>query len=195
MFTHTADRRSALTCLLALGAGAVLTFASPAAAEIQTLRFDMPENLGVFGLVWQTDYFEPRLQGTIAGARLVVQFNTNAGVQPFHDAADILFQHQLPTTTVPFWNVRGSELGWSGTGVFMGSIATDAFNGQSLLDDGDFQLWFGRIVSDNEQQQLLGGRLTNSYWEFDINVVPAPGAALLLGAAGAAWMNRRRRPV
>ena len=173
---------------------AVAGLGGTAHAEVRTLRFDMPVNIGVFGLVWQADYFEPAFEGTIADARLVVNFNTDTGARPFHDAADILFQHQLPTTTLPFWNVRGSELGWSGTGAFSASLSTSAFNGQPLIDEGDLVLWFGRIVSDNDAEPVLGGRLTNSYWEFDVNVVPAPGAgAAVMGAFIGLAARRRRR--
>lgn len=171
---------------------AVGAFAGDAWAEIRTLRFDMPQNIGVFGLVWQADYFEPALEGTIADARLVVNFNTETGARRFHDAADILFQHQLPTTTLPFWNVRGSDLGWSGTGVFTASLSTSAFNGQPLIAEGDLVLWFGRIVSDNDAEPALGGRLIDSYWEFDVNVVPAPGAGAAMAAMIALAARRRR---
>lgn len=172
---------------------AALAIAATARAEVRTLRFDMPPNPGVFGIVWNNDYFEESLSGTIAEARLVVNFDTSGGVRPFHDAADILFQHQLPTTALPFWDVRGTDLGWSGTGRFTGTMTSHAFDGQMLIDEGDFVLWFGRIVSDNDSQQLLGGSLSNSYWEFDVNVVPGAGTApaAMLGLAAAA--RRRRR--
>ncbi len=177
--------------------GTILMLAVPAAAAVgqplTTLRFDMPENIGVHGLQWTQDYLVEPIDGMIVGARLVVNFDTDRGI-PFHDAADILFQHQLPTDPVPFWNVRGSDLGWSGTGQFAGAISTDAFNGQRLLYDPGalFVFWFGRIVSDNEVNQALGGMLTDSYWEFDIRVVPAPGSLGVVGSAMLLAARRRR---
>lgn len=180
-------RRAA--AIFVLSAGVV---SGSASADIQTVRFDMPQNLGVFGLVWQADYFNPAVEGTVVGARLVVNFDTRTGARPFHDAADILFQHQLATTTLPFWDVRGSDLGWSGTGAFTASLSTTAFNGQPLINEGDLVLWFGRIVSANDSQPVLGGVLANSYWEFDINIVPAPASGVVVLAAGLMTLRRRR---
>lgn len=173
----------------------VLAAASLAPAGLQTMRFDMPSDLGPEGIEWHHDYFEQSMPGMITGARLIVDFDTQIGSRRFHDAADILFQFQLPSEDVPFWNVSGEDLGWSGLGRFSRTYSTDAFNGMTLIDRGDFVLWFGRIVSRNDARQFLGGTLTNSYWEFDIQDVPAPGAACLwIGAAACALVRRRRAP-
>jgi len=171
---------------------AILSVATSAPAAVQTMHFDMPEPVWVFGQEWHNDYFEFALEGTIVDARLVVTFDTQNAPVAFHDAADILFQFQIPTTELPFWNVSGEDLGWSGTGSFSASISTDAFNGQSLISDGDFILWFGRIVSRNDALPQLGGALSNSYWEFDVQIVPAPHTTAI-AAIAFGCLGRRRR--
>lgn len=186
--------RSSLTA-----AAAAAGLSSIASAGIETVRFDLPGGpIGIYGREWFQDYAEPARIGTVVGARLHIEFDTSHPFGDFHDAADILVQIQLPTTTVPFWNVQGSDLGWSGLGRFSDDISTDAFNGEELLYDstvplhGQLVFWFGRIVSANDDQQLLGGEFINSYWEFDLDVVPAPGVPILLGLGVAACARRRR---
>lgn len=170
---------------------------SVARGEIVTVRFDAPAApLGVFGLQWTGDYADPAKIGTIAGARFHAEFNSVHPAGSLPDAADVLFQMQLPTTTLPFWDFRGADLGWAGSGAFTGDISTDAFNGQELLVDpgvplsSQMQLWFARILSEDPDHPQLGGVLTDAYWEFDLNVVPSPASWAALAGA---WMLRRRR--
>lgn len=169
-----------------------------AGGEIVTVRFDAPTApLGVFGLQWTGDYADPAKMGTIAGARFHAEFSTSHPAGSLPDAADVLFQMQLPTTQLPFWDFRGADLGWAGPGAFTGDISTDAFNGQELLIDPtvplgeQMQLWFARILNEDPNHPQLGGILSDAYWEFDLNVVPAPSSLLAL-IGGAACIRRRR---
>jgi hypothetical protein len=178
---------------------ALLAAAAPAAADVVTLRFDLPEApLAFFGVEFSADYAVSTNDvpgGFILDSRMHLEFNTEHQDGSFHDAADLLVQFQPPVEGLPFWNVSGADLGWSGTGSFVGDISTSELN-LPLLDfpPDSFSLWFVRIVSADENNPLLGGQLLNSYIEVDVDVVPcSPGIALL--ALGLARQRRsRERP-
>lgn len=182
--------RGLLTVLAALSA-------NPAAADVVTLRFDLPEApLAFFGLEFSADYLvstDDVPAGVILDSRMHLEFNTEHAEGSFHDAADLLIQFQPPVEGLPFWSVEGADLGWSGTGSFLGDISTSELN-LPLLDfpPNSFSLWFVRILSADQNDPVLGGQLTNSYIEVDVDVVPAgPGLAVLV--LGLARSQRRRR--
>ncbi|MFG0282985.1 MAG: GC-type dockerin domain-anchored protein [Phycisphaerales bacterium JB039] len=152
--------------LRTLSALACAGVASVAAGQ-ETLRFDLPQGpLAIFGAQWAADFLESGEPGALVRTRLVVRFRTDSPAGSFHDAADILFQFQLPTDGVPTWSVRGSDLGWSGTGEFAAEIDTDAFAGPLLeVPPGSHRLWYARIISDDPAHQRLGGELTGSFFE------------------------------
>lgn len=175
-----------------LGSLATLILTPIVNAGSHSYRFDMPEPLWAFGMEWSADFAESPFDGVIAGARLHVTFNTSNAPVSFHDAADILFQFQPASVELPIWSVSGEDLGWTGAGQFTASISTDAFNGQSLITDGDLILWFGRIVSRDDGQPLLGGTLTDSYWEFDVQSIPAPATTPPVLLAFGLLARRRR---
>jgi hypothetical protein len=180
----------AMTTLLAL------TLAASAAGDVVTLRFDLPEApLAFFGLEFSADYAVSTDEvpgGVILESRMHLEFNTEHQEGSFHDAADLLIQFQPPVEGLPFWNVDGADLGWSGTGSFAGDITTNELN-LPLLDfpPNSFSLWFVRILSVDENNPLLGGQLLNSYIEVDVDVVPA-APAFMTFALGLMRPGRRR---
>lgn len=167
-----------------------------ASGGITTLEIPMPEgSLGVFGLQYLQDFAQaaPAEPMQVVGLRLEVNFST-AGPLPFADAADIEFQLQLPTVSLPFWNVSGADLGWSGQGEFTGEASTTAFNEPLIFEPGAaLLLWLRRIVNLNDAMPQLGGQLTDSRWEVDLAPIPAPAGAAAFGIAAAACARRRRR--
>lgn len=169
---------------------------SALASGITTVHIDMPTApLGFFGQQYTQDFLQdmPDEPMQLVELRLNVNFNTDASI-PFNDAADILFEIQPPTQSLPFWQVSGEDLAWSGQGAFSGQLSTTAFNEPLIFDpDADFLLWFFRILSANDQNPQLGGQLTDSYWEADLAPIPTPGAAGMIAFAGLASLRRRRR--
>jgi hypothetical protein len=155
-----------------LSAAAGLAPSGPAWAEETQVRFDLPgAPLAFFGREYTADHLEGAGAGSVVSTRLVLRFETEAPAGSFHDAADLLVQLQLPTEGVPTWSIRGSDLGWSGTGSFGAEVDTTEFAGRLLdVEPGSFRLWFVRIVSDNPVQQQLGGQLTESFFEATIEV-------------------------
>lgn len=169
------------------------TFAS---AGIATYQFDLTEApLGFFGLEFSSDYIVPSneiIGGEIVDARIHLEFNTDNPNGSMADAANLEIQFQPPVEGVPFWNVSGADLGWSGTGAFTGDLSTNTLNLPIIdLPPDSFSLWFVRIINNNDAMPLLGGQLSNSYIQVDVNTVPAPAGALAL--APILFARRRRR--
>lgn len=175
-------------------AAVVLGLASAAAAEIRTIQFGMPSDLSIWRSLWVADQalFNP-FAGRIVESRLVLDYDSTGGGMAFHDAAELLFQIQLGTETVPIWNVTGADLGWSGSGHFVTTLVSHEFDGEELLSQGPFVLWATRIQSTNNDMRALGGLLSNSRWEFDVDVVPGPGAGMAVLAGMGVMVGRRRR--
>lgn len=183
---------------LIAAAGASQAVAGPSVGDMFTHQIPMANDvpLGIFGVVWQFDWGVDYMPLVVREVRLNANFNTESTVRNFHEAADILFQLQLPTTNVPFWDVAGEDLGWSGTGAFSGSLSTNAFDGEVFLPPpipGEINIsnYFRRIVSRDDNNQLLGGILTDSYWEVDVEVIPTPATLAL--APLLLLPSRRRR--
>jgi hypothetical protein len=191
--------RRLLTCHLAVGsvAFAIGTASSCVAGTITTHQFDLTETpLGVFGMEFTQDYLvdtDEIIGGQIVDVRIHLEFNSQHALGSMTNAANLEVQFQPPVEGVPFWNVKGSDLGWSGTGPFIGDLSTDTLNLPFLdLPPDAFSLWFVRIINnDNGTLQPLGGQLTNSYIQVDVLAVPAPATALTIGLLGLA--RRRRR--
>ncbi len=183
-------------CALAALIGAAAPGAH--AGDVTTVQIPMPTlPLGIFGLQYTQDFLQPMPDEPmqLVELRLNVNFDTNASI-PFGDASDILFELQPPTHSVPFWQVSGEDLGWSGQGQFSGTMSTTEFNEPLLYDPGaDFLLWFFRILSENDQSPQLGGQLTDSYWEADLVPIPGPGSAGVALVASGFALRRRRRVV
>ncbi|MCI0365643.1 MAG: hypothetical protein L0Y44_02945 [Phycisphaerales bacterium] len=132
--------------------------------------------------------------GVITSTRIHLEFDTTVAPNPFQNAASLAILIQPPAGDLPLFTVTGADFGWSGTGQFEVDFETDALN-LPIIDfppDADFALWFVKIFSTNPNTPLLGGQLTNSYIEFDVRPVPAPGATIVLVVA--AVVRRRRRP-
>jgi len=202
--THTTRRYGTLrphirtrTAALACAAVAALAAAPHADAGIvTTYQFDLTEApLGIFGQQHTRDYIVDSneiIGGEIMDSRMHLEFNTDNPAGSMADAANLEVQFQPPVEGVPFWNVSGADLGWSGTGTFTGDISTDTLNLPILdLPPDSLSLWFVRIINNDDSDPFLGGQLTNSYIQVDVQTVPAPASAIGLGAL--AFSRRRRR--
>ena len=165
-------------------------------AEVVTVRTDLTEAaLGFFGIQYSADSLSEQIPGTVVGTRLHLNFNTSGIGGDFNDAANLYIQMQPPTENLPIWSVSGADLGWSGQGSFTADITSDVFDGEQMLippDPNAFVLYFYRIVNLDDANPALGGQLTGSYWEVDIETVPTP-ATLAVVVIGAAPLARRRR--
>lgn len=181
-----------------IGVALAAACASASAGPVQTVHFDIFDNgLGIFGLQYTVDYAttvgEVRSKD-IVETRIHWEFSTDHAFGNLADAATIAMDFQAPINDIArIWNVTGADLGWSGTGSFVGDLSTDYLNDQ-VLDfpgsaDGDFALWFMRLYNTDDAQPL-GGVFTNSYIEVDL--VPEPASIALVGL-GALCLLRRRR--
>ena len=186
-----------LPLIIVAGAG-VAGLTSAASAEIVTHQFELTEApLGIFGNQFTTDYVVPSnevIGGEIVDARMHLEFNTENDLGSMDDAADLQIEFQPPVQGLPFWEVSGADLGWSGTGQFTGDISTDELNLPIIdLPPDSLSLWFVRIISLNESDPSLGGQFTNSYIELGIDFIPAPPAFAALGLLALTLHKRRRR--
>ena len=187
--------RALAVCGALAAAGLTLPFA---AGVVTTYQFDLTEApLGFFGLEFSSDFLiesNDIIGGQIVDVRMHLEFNTSNPAGSMADAANLEIQFQPPVEGVPFWNVSGADLGWSGTGSFVGDISTDTLNLPILdLPPDSFSLWFVRIINNNDAAPQLGGQLMNSYIQVDVEVIPAPASALALGLFGFVARSRRRR--
>ena len=176
----------------------VATFlAACGCAHAEVLHLDLPSiPLGTFGQVFMVDHLGPG-QGVVTGASVHLEFQTTTSFGNFN-AANFFVELEAPVgpgiPSYPEWELTGPGLGWSGNGVFTADLQTSALNGL-ILDGqgklGSFSLWFVRIIN-GAGPLPLGGQLVDSYFEIQIEAVPAPctsaAALVLVWAAG-----RRRR--
>jgi hypothetical protein len=148
--------------------------ASPAlATQVATEHFDLPgQNLAIFGLQYGADYLAAPT-GTIVETRAEIHYTTGS-----LDAAALLITVQAPSTGVPVWEIRGSDLGWSGLGSFAASLTTDELNGVIDLGNPPPQFSLFHITIQADPLQPLGGQLSSSYVEVDIAPVPPSPTAL-----------------
>jgi len=179
---------------------AVAAMSSFAQADT-TVHIDLPSNpLGFFGLAFSFDHASEVADiqgGVITSTRFHLEFDTTVSPNPFQNAANLAIDFQPPAGDLPIFTLTGAMLGWNGTGQFTGDFETSALN-LPILDfppEAGLALWFVRILSLDENNQLLGGQLTNSSIEVDVQTVPGPGggALVLLAAAGIAPPARRQR--
>lgn len=166
----------------------------PAQGDI-TVHFDLPSNpLGMFGLQWNGDFLSPVSDienGIITSVRFHLEFNTTTA-PALGNAANLAIDFQPPAGDLPVFTLTGAQLGWSGTGQFSADFETDALN-LAIIDfppDADLALWFVQIR--NATGGPLGGKLTNSYIEIDVQTIPAP-SALALFIIGACRARHRRQ--
>jgi hypothetical protein len=149
---------------LLLAAVCAAALAPTGAAQADTQTFDLPTaNLGIFGLQISLDYLAPPL-GTIVGARAVLDY-TSSGF----DAAQLEILVQAPTDALPIWSITGSDLGWSGAGSFQADISSHVLDG--IIDLGDpapgGSLFL--VVVRTTGGGPLGGQLTASSIQVDID--------------------------
>jgi hypothetical protein len=167
-----------------------------AAAGVLTEHFDLTEApLAFFGQQWSTDFLVPtdEVRGTrIVETRVHLEFDTQNAAGNLDNAANIAVQFQAPIMDISrILSVSGFDLGWFGTGQFVGNLSTDFLN-DDLLDfppDSDFTLWFARIINLDDRNPALGGAFTNSYIEVDL--VPEPASLGLFALLGLTALRRR----
>jgi hypothetical protein len=182
--------------VLAAGVAFIMTASAQHASADSTVHIDLPANpLGIFGVQWNGDFISPVSDiqdGIITSVRFHLEFNTLVS-PPFGNAANLAIDFQPPAGDLPMFTLTGAQLGWSGTGSFVGDFETDALN-FPILDfpkGAELALWFVQIRSTTGGP--LGGQLTNSYIEVDVQTIPAPSALalLLIGACGARRGRRK----
>src|SRR5690606_35892041 len=107
-----------------LTSAAVVTLGGLVVGQTTTHRFDLPTApLAIFGLFFHADHLGPPM-GTIVDARVDLTLTTTT-----MDAATLAITLQAPSAGVPSWQLKGSDLGWSGTGTFRARVSTKALNG------------------------------------------------------------------
>lgn len=171
-----------------------------ASAPAETIRFDITETgLGIFGLQFTSDFLTPveDVQDMrITETRMHLEFSSDHPFGNIPDAADIAVQFQAPIVDIArILTVSGADLGWSGTGSFVGDATSTLLN-DDILDFSDqppgaFALWFMRIVNLNDDMPRLGGNFANSYIEVDLAPIPEPATLLSLTLIGLAATRRR----
>jgi hypothetical protein len=147
-----------------LAAACISTALPTAAAQAETESFLLPSaNLAIFGLQLSLDYLAPPT-GTIVETRAVLQY-TSGGL----DAAQLEILVQAPSDGVPIWILRGSDLGWSGTGTFQANVGTHALNGSIDLGDPAPDASLFLVVLRTTNGSALNGQLTASSILVDID--------------------------
>lgn len=174
-------RTRTLLAVAALGAAAAPTLAG-IQTEIVDFFNDTEGNIGV-----ELVFIRPHLTGrTIVESRLIIDFTPSVG----YDAGDLNLLLTAPVLSAPgedgfiFLNT-GDDLGWSGQGTFSAVLSFSNLNG--VLQPG---VWTTSMLGTGDPPLLAGAFSAATRWEID--TVPAPGAASL-GALGLAALLRRRR--
>lgn len=169
--------RTRTTFHAAAASAAVLVAAAGAGAQ-QTIEWTFAQvNQSLQGALFDGD---PLVGMQVVNTRIYL----NILVEPGSNAADLHIDRSFPLIPEDgAGNVlvlEGAELGWSGSGTFNYFLETTGFNGTLVA---------GRWGA--ETYGVFGELLEGSRIEMD--VVPAPGAAAVLGLAGVATLRRRRR--
>lgn len=192
-------KRTAAALTAAATCGLTAALATPASGDLITLQFDLTEApLGIFGAQFTADYITPVEEiagGQIVSTRFHLEYDSTVAPNPLADAGTLAIDFQPPAGDLPIFTLTGADLGWSGTGQFTGDFETDALN-LPILDfppDAEFALWFVRIFNADDASPLLGGQLTNSYIQVDVEVIPAPATLALLMLTPMIGAQRRRR--
>lgn len=173
---------------MSIGIVSLMAFAAAGAPE--TVVFEFGD--GEFGGGWARDYgffggFD-NVGKQIVETRVIIEFEPTNGF----DAADFFTAFLVPVilddpSGSELLMVIGSEVGWSGTsGVKTLNLTTDAYNG--TVRAGRFG-WELRGFDDLDPS-ISGIFSGNSRIEFDL--VPAPGALVVLGLGGMVAGRRRR---
>jgi hypothetical protein len=158
---------------------AIAALATPAAAEIITVRYDFPSTASI-SLDWF--YFgadHGPVTGWITSTSVVIENYTTTGAQ---DAANFSMSFAVPVLDADDTAVvlNGADLGWSGSGSFSHSFTSPDFNGEIRP---------GRFGAEFQGGGTFAGQ---AYIEFTVDTVPAPGVLALFGGAGL-LVGRRRR--
>ncbi len=82
---------------------------------------------------------------------------------------------------------QGSDVGWSGQGTFSGNFVFDNLNGP--IQPG---LWTFDVTGDTPLQTYSGKFSDDTRWIVNLEPVPGPAGAALLGIAAIAGRRRRR---
>ncbi len=173
--------RSSLPALAIAAATAL-----PAAAGVQTEIVDFfADGENPIGI--ELVFIRPHLTGrTVVETRLILDFSPAAG----YDAGDLNLLITAPVDPAPgadgfiFLNT-GDDLGWSGQGSFSTVLTFSNLNG--VLQPG---VWTTSMLGTGDPPLLVGTFGPNTRWEID--TVPAPGAAALGALALGAFTRRRR---
>jgi hypothetical protein len=157
-----------------LSALSVAVLAQGVAAAVTTVHLDLPTTpLGIFGLQWTSDFITPVSEiagGVIVQTRFHLQFDTTVPPTPMAKGEYLAIEVQPPTLELPVFALTGAALGWRGPGRYAADFTTDALNGP-ILDfppDTEFALWFVRMYNTSGPNAKLGGKLTASFIEFDV---------------------------
>lgn len=167
---------------IALSGAAAATGLARPQTEIVDFFSDTEGNIGV-----ELVFIRPHLTGrTIVETRLIIDFTPAAG----YDAGDLNLLLTAPVLSDPgedgfiYLNMR-DDLGWSGQGTFSAMLSFSNLNG--VLQPG---VWTTSMLGTGDPPLLAGAFSPATRWEID--TVPAPGAATL-AALGLSAMLRRRR--
>jgi|GEM_PF-3181533 len=186
-----------------IAAAAIGSLTAGAAAQTQTIRYDFTTTpLAVFNFEFTADYLFPIEATEVTATRLHIEFQTNTFAGEY-DAANMGLYFQAPVqdpshptglATVP---VLGSDLGFSGNGVFTADVDLPALNGMvipALPGDTAFlygiTYFHGPHLTNPDDFTPMGGQHLNSYLEVDY--IPAPATAAVPLVAFAALRRRRR---
>src|SRR5687768_7745440 len=177
---HLAVSRRAL--VVAIVSIVSLALASPALAGETFVVDFFPEGQQINHTI-QLRFFGPN-EGTVTGARLVVDFTTAAGF----DAKDLTMLLVAPIDgDTNFWFLTGEDLGWMGQGTFHADVSTTDIMG--TLGPG---LWANDIGSVLDPPAYSGTFSDTSHYEVSITPIPEPSGGLVaLGLIG--FTLRRKR--